>query len=109
MMSADNFPGPTWGSADSTEDIMSRTPDDRLAQPGEAPCAAADCPNLGRPQVCPYDGRYHHHGRIHYGDAPNRGVGQEGIAWRSEGWHLMCDAHYTQVEAWVEGRRAAQR
>lgn len=29
-------------------------------------CAVTDCTADGRPQVCPYDGRYHHHGRIHY-------------------------------------------
>lgn len=52
-------------------------------------CAVEGCTEGGVPQVCPYDGRYHHHGCIHY-DAAKPG---HGLVFRN-GWGLVCPAHY---------------
>ena len=55
-------------------------------------CAVIDCPGQGRPQVCLADGRYHHHGCIHY-DHLGEKVGLE----FRKGWGWLCDEHYKQL------------
>ena len=57
----------------------------------DARCAVVGCTERGRPQVCPYDGRYHHHGRIHY-EGPKAPAG---ITFHADHWDLMCDSHYS--------------
>lgn len=65
-------------------------------------CAVEGCGINGRPQVCPYDGRYHHHGRIHY---------EQGHRWhpdlrfREGDWHRICDDHYRAI---IAGKRAVE-
>jgi hypothetical protein len=61
-------------------------------------CAVVDCPEEGRTQVCPYDGKYHHHGRIHYGnDHPKT---KDLLTFREgAGWELVCDTHKAVIEA----------
>lgn len=63
-------------------------------------CAVVGCRTAGRPQVCPYDGRYHHHGRIHYEchTYKHNDPGTE-LRFRKGAWHLMCDEHYAQIMA----------
>lgn len=61
-------------------------------------CAVLDCPNEGRPQVCMYDGRFHHHGRIHY-DCQRADTTEHGLAFRPNGWRLICDEHYATLVA----------
>lgn len=56
-------------------------------------CAVEDCPNDGKPQVCPYDQQYHRHGYIHY---------KNGHRWHPEmkfrsAWHGVCDPHYADI------------
>jgi len=58
-------------------------------------CAVIDCPNPGRPQICPYDHKYHHHGCIHYDCG--RPVSQ--LTFRGDGWYWICDEHYEMVSA----------
>jgi uncharacterized protein (DUF1684 family) len=66
----------------------------------QRPCAVVDCENEGLRQVCPFDDRYHHHGRIHYPtDQESRERWKMVLPFRplSEGWLLMCDKHYGVV------------
>ena len=58
-------------------------------------CAVDGCEKEGKPQVCPHDGRMHHHGRIHY----DCGYPVHSLKFRSmdEGWFLICDEHYQVV------------
>lgn len=63
-------------------------------------CAVADCPKTGRRQVCFADGRYHHHGCVHYESAMQRA----GIKPRGKSWGLLCDDHYAVLK---EGLRFA--
>lgn len=60
-------------------------------------CAIEDCHEEGKRQICPYDGKLHHHGCIHY-ECDN---GRSGLKFRpkSQGWALMCDTHYAIVNA----------
>ena len=51
-------------------------------------CAVIGCANRGRVQICPYDGRYHHHGRIHYRDKPST------VEFHKDAWDYVCDNHY---------------
>jgi len=54
-------------------------------------CAVEGCSRIGSPQVCPYDGRYHHHGCIHY----DCGYPQHSVSFKQDGeWHFICDEHY---------------
>ena len=75
------------------------------------PCAVVDCENGGRSQICPFDDRYHHHGRIHYptDQKEAEGWGSIGLAFRplSEGWGwlLICDEHYKVVREDIDRRR----
>lgn len=67
-------------------------------------CAVEGCPAWGEPQVCLYDGRYHHHGRIHYG-ARYPEMEELGITFRDiedGGWRGICSRHYGILR---EGRR----
>lgn len=50
-------------------------------------CAVEGCLGKGRPQVCFYDGRLHHHGCIHYPEQVDN------LSFR-KGWGLLCDTHY---------------
>lgn len=53
-------------------------------------CAFKRCHQEGKPQVCFADGRYHHHGCIHY----NRNDSK----FRTGGWCWLCDEHYKLLE-----------
>jgi hypothetical protein len=63
-------------------------------------CAVVGCEQPGRPHICPHDGRYHHHGRVHY----DSGCPKHSLDFRDDGWHLLCDEHFAIVkserEAW---------
>ena len=52
-------------------------------------CAFKDCANRGGPKICPYDGRYHHHGCIHYDMSDPR--------MRQGGWCYVCQGHYEEL------------
>ena len=54
-------------------------------------CAVIDCSREGKSQLCPYDGRFHHHGRIHY-DCPR--AQPTVLTFDESDWHLICDEHY---------------
>lgn len=56
-----------------------------------ARCAVVGCRSQGLPQICPYDGRYHHHGRIHY-DCPR--AQPTALEFYQDEWDLLCDEHY---------------
>lgn len=60
-------------------------------------CSVVGCDNEGRPQVCPFDGRYHHHGRIHYEN--EHGYPERfGFRFRDDGvWHRTCNAHLDAI------------
>lgn len=61
-------------------------------------CAVDGCPGVGRPQVCLYDGKYHHHGFIHYGmEYPE--MRELGITFREGGWKGICNEHYALLKA----------
>ena len=53
-------------------------------------CAVVGCEAKGKPQICPYDGHYHHHGCIHYADA----AAGHGLTFRTDGWCYVCDTHH---------------
>lgn len=54
-------------------------------------CAVMMCEEPGRPQVCPYDGARHHHGRIHYDVAEKIGTS---LTFRVGAWRDICNLHY---------------
>jgi hypothetical protein len=56
-------------------------------------CAVVGCSREGRPQICPYDGSRHHHGRIHY----DCGYPKHSVAFHEGTWDLICDVHYKVV------------
>ena len=61
-------------------------------------CAVIDCDNKGRRQVCPFDGRYHHHGLIHYGPDYPQLVDLIEFSPKGEtGWLKICDPHYAII------------
>lgn len=51
-------------------------------------CAVVDCLDRGGPRTCPYDGRYHRHGRIHYGTIPSS------LTFHKGAWDYLCYGHY---------------
>jgi len=53
-------------------------------------CAVQGCRNPGRRQVCPYDNRYHHHGKIHY---ENQHRWHPDLHFKRGPWRGVCDAH----------------
>ena len=59
----------------------------REPKPRAALCAVAGCTEPGRPRICPYDNRYHHHGCIHYSEE------RSALHFR-DGWHWVCDEHF---------------
>lgn len=66
-------------------------------------CAIKDCPNPGKAQICPYDGKFHHHGLIHYDCHFGRNpVIHSVLQFREGGWYAMCDEHYTILKAELE-------
>lgn len=66
----------------------------------QAVCAVVDCRQRGRPQVCYSDGRYHHHGCVHYDTADPRV--------RQYVWCWLCDEHYALLKTESDARRAAR-
>lgn len=60
-------------------------------------CAVEDCDGLGRPQVCLYDGRYHHHGFIHYGEQYPE-MAELGLTFRTGEWRGICEPHYATLK-----------
>lgn len=61
-------------------------------------CAVVGCPERGRPQLCPYDGRYHHHGRIHYENGHPWHPAMRFYPISEEGWLFVCNQHYAEIE-----------
>ena len=55
-----------------------------------ARCAVVGCTNPGKIKGCPYDGRLHHHGRIHY----DCGYPPSSLTFHQRTWDLICDEHY---------------
>jgi hypothetical protein len=66
-------------------------------------CAVEGCDEEGHPHQCPYDGRSHHHGCIHY-----ECYQSDDLVWRKGNWFWMCFPHFHQCEAELEARRASQ-
>jgi len=67
-------------------------------------CAVLDCENQAKPQVCPYDNKYHGHGAIHY----DCGYPESSLRFRFGDWFWVCDTHYQvlcQERAEFEARR----
>lgn len=68
-------------------------------------CAVEGCDREAHPQICFYDGQYHHHGCIHYGC----GYPKHSVTFREEGWHWVCNYHYAilkkEREEWFKARR----
>ena len=56
-------------------------------------CAVRGCERPASPQICPFDGRYHHHGCIHYDRTENVPDGVEYL----KGWGWVCDFHYGAI------------
>lgn len=56
-------------------------------------CAVVGCEAQGLPQVCLADGRYHHHGCIHYDHLGSKA----GLTFR-KGWGWICETHYQQLK-----------
>ena len=67
-----------------------------LVQYDDGLCAVEDCAERGRPQVCPYDGRYHHHGKIHY---KNDHRIHPALRFKAGPWRGVCDSHMTKIKA----------
>lgn len=70
-------------------------------------CMVVGCDQEGHPQVCPFDQRYHHHGRIHY---TNDHGYPELFGFRFEelavaGWGDICNAHHAAIKEALEARR----
>lgn len=64
-------------------------------------CAVTDCMAWGEPQVCLWDGKYHHHGRIHYDNGYPSAV-RGGLTFRDlddGGWRGVCKAHMAIMRA----------
>ena len=59
-------------------------------------CAVEGCDERGRPQVCPYDQRYHRHGCIHY---ENDHPFHPEMRFKSGAWRRICDPHYATIAA----------
>ena len=57
-------------------------------------CAVKYCREHGRPQICPYDHKYHHHGMIHY----DCGSPEHSVAF-VEGWEFVCNTHYELLKS----------
>jgi hypothetical protein len=74
-----------------------------VVQYNDGQCAVEGCTDRGRPQVCPYDGRYHRHGKVHYA---NEHPWHPTLAFRSGAWRGICDRHYEVI---IGAARAAQR
>jgi hypothetical protein len=62
---------------------------------GEATCAVEGCEEQGKPQVCPYDGRMHRHGKVHY----DCGSPKSALKFRGGRWRLICDTHLGVLQA----------
>jgi len=62
-------------------------------------CAVTDCKEAGRPQVCPYDGKYHHHGYIHY---ENGHRWHPQLTFKPGPWRGICDPHMAEINAGVD-------
>ena len=55
-------------------------------------CAVEGCKERPRPRVCIYDGTYHRHGAMHYGDNhPST------LKFRKDGWFWVCDKHHQHL------------
>ncbi len=55
-----------------------------------ARCAVLGCFQKPGPWVCPYDGRRHGHGAIHY----DSGYPDSALTFRQGDWFWICEAHY---------------
>lgn len=61
-------------------------------------CAVVGCEEQGAPQVCPYDGAKHGHGRIHYNCHRYQHFAPKSkLRFRNDQWRLLCERHYQQV------------
>jgi len=68
-------------------------------------CAVEGCAEQGHVQICPFDGRYHHHGHIHYTNDYGwpelfgfRFIERDGI------WHYVCNTHIALIKEAVDRR-----
>lgn len=81
-----------------------------VSQENQEVCAVVGCEKRGRPQVCLYDGRAHHHGCIHYDVAKTNGdASRAGIEEFRKDWCLLCDDHYSALEKSQSKRRFESR
>ena len=67
-------------------------------------CIVEDCRNEPKPQVCPYDGKRHHHGSIHV--ECYKGTK---LKFRSGYWMWICDEDYKECEDELEARTGKRR
>lgn len=65
-----------------------------ISTPTDKMCAVMDCNEKGKVQWCPYDGRLHSHGMIHY----DCGYPQHSVKFRTDRWRLICDKHFELVK-----------
>ena len=68
--------------------MINKTKPIKIIYLDQMPCAVKNCERQPFPQMCFYDGRIHHHGRIHY-----QGETQSNLTFRDE-WLWLCDHHY---------------
>jgi hypothetical protein len=68
----------------------------RSCSPPGTTCAVVDCPDKGRPRVCPYDGGRHYHGAIHYEATKHPRLKFHDI---DKGWFWICDKHFAVILA----------
>ena len=71
----------------------------QATQVDERECAVEDCHEWGKPQVCVYDGRYHHHGRIHYENGHPFHPELRFRGMDEGGWRGICNTHMKQIKA----------
>ena len=57
-----------------------------------AHCAVKGCERKPYPEVCPYDGRRHHHGCIHYEFS-----GEAGLEFHQDHWMWVCMKHHADL------------
>jgi len=68
-------------------------------------CAVEGCTAWGRPQLCPYDRKYHRHGYIHY---ENGHPAHPTMVFRRGAWHWICDRDYEAVVGALRAHASAK-
>lgn len=64
-------------------------------------CAVEGCENRGQPQICPYDGSYHRHGKVHY---ENNHPRHPDVKFKAGAWRGICKYHFDGIEPRVRAR-----